>query len=87
MKGTSFHEDRKALLEAIRSCIGKKVSIDLKEDHEDIDIVSYGNTRYGSNTILDADDEWILLKIDSAKGSKEKLIRMESVKRINQMKE
>jgi hypothetical protein len=83
IKGTSFHEDRTSLLEAARSLIGKDVKIDLKEDHMDFDIVNYGNTKYGSNRILDADREWMLVCIESAKGNKEKLIRMESIARIS----
>ncbi len=83
VKGTSFHEDRASLLEVARSCIGRKVKIELKEDYEDFDVLNYGNTKFGSNTILDADSEWLLLRIENAKGNKDKLIRMESVKRIS----
>lgn len=87
MQGTSYHEDRKALLQVAGSYIGKKVNIDLKEDHEDVDIFNYGNTKHGSNVILDADDEWLLLRIETPKGNKEKLIRMESIERISVIKE
>lgn len=82
MQGTSFHDDRRALLQAARQLIGQKVEIEMKEDHMDADIINYGNTRYGANTILDADDDWLLIRIDSPKGSKDKLIRLESVKRL-----
>ena len=82
MQGTSFHDDRRALLQAARQLIGQKVEIEMKEDHMDADIINYGNTRYGANTILDADDDWLLIRIDSPKESKDKLIRLESVKRI-----
>ena len=82
MQGTSFHDDRRALLQAARQLIGQKVEIKMKEDHMDADIINYGNTRYGANTILDADDDWLLIHIDSPKGSKDKLIRLESVKRL-----
>ncbi len=82
-KGTSYHEDRSSLVEAARSCIGKKVRIDLGEDQEDMDIVMYGNTKHGSNTILDVDEEWLSVRIDTPKGSVEKLLRMESVVRIS----
>ncbi|MBQ1319437.1 MAG: hypothetical protein IIY72_07525 [Solobacterium sp.] len=82
MQGTSFHDDRRALLQAARQLIGQKVEIEMKEDHMDADIINYGNTRYGANTILDADDDWLLIRIDSPKESKDKLIRLESVKRL-----
>ena len=82
MQGTSFHDDRRALLQAARQLIGQKVEIEMKEDHMDADIINYGNTRYGANTILDADDDWLLIRIDSPKESKYKLIRLESVKRL-----
>ena len=82
ISGTSAYDERRSLLGAVQDYIGKQVNLDLKEDCEDYDIISYGNTKHGSNTILDADDERILVRIDSAKGSKEKLIRVGSVKRI-----
>ena len=85
--GTSSFEERRALLDAARSYIGKQVNLELKEDCEDADIVMYGNTKHGSNTILDADGDWILVRIDSAKGSKEKLIRAGSVQRISLVSE
>ena len=58
------------------------MKIELKEDHEDADIINYGNTRYGSNTILDVDEDWLLVHIESPKQSMDKLIRLESVQRI-----
>ena len=81
--GTPSFEERRALLDAVESYIGNQVVLDLKEDCEDADIMMYGNSKHGSNTILDADDDWILVRIDSAKGSKEKLIRAGSVQRIS----
>ena len=85
--GTPSFEERRALLDAVASYTGKQVILDLKEDCEDMDIVMYGNSKHGTNTILDADDDWILVRIDSAKGSKEKLIRAGSVQRISLVKE
>ena len=81
--GTSSFEERRALLEAINAYIGKQVILDLKEDCEDVDITMYGNSKHGTNTILDADGDWLLVRIDSAKGSKEKLIRAGSIQRIS----
>ena len=85
--GTSSFEERKALLDAVEAYIGKQVILDLKEDCEDVDIVMYGNSKHGTNTILDADGDWLLVRIDSAKGSKEKLIRTGSVQRISLVNE
>ena len=36
IKGTSYHEDRGDLVKMVKECIGKKVKVDLKEDHLDI---------------------------------------------------
>ena len=82
-KGTPLFENRRALVQAARAYIGKQVSLELKEDHEDADVVMYGNSKHGANTILDADEEWILVRIDTPKGTKEKLLRLESIKRIS----
>ena len=81
--GTSSFEERRSLRGAIEAYIGKQVILELKEDCEDVDIVMYGNSKHGTNTILDADGDWLLIRIDSAKGSKEKLIRAGSVQRIS----
>ncbi|MBR6208502.1 MAG: hypothetical protein IKQ69_05845 [Oscillospiraceae bacterium] len=85
--GTSSFEERRALRDALEAYKGKPVKLELKEDCEDVDIVMYGNTKHGTNTILDADGDWLLIRIDSAKGSKEKLIRVGSVKRISLVSE
>lgn len=52
-------------------------------DCKDVDIMMYGNSKHGSNTILDADGDWILVRIDYAKDRKEKLIRAGSVQGIS----
>lgn len=82
MGGTTYSEDRAALAAAVRGLIGQPVTIELDEDHPDADISMYGNSRHGTNTILDEDGEWMLVRIESPKGVKEKLIRLESVKKI-----
>ncbi len=82
IEGTAAFEDRLSLLAVIRDYIGKKVQINFKEECEDVDVVMYGNSRHGSNTILDADEEWILVRVESPKGTKEKLVRMSSVKSV-----
>ncbi len=81
--GTSLFEERRDLRDAVGAYIGKQVVLDLREDCEDVDIVMYGNSKHGTNTILDADSDWLLVRIDSAKGSKEKLIRTGAVQRIS----
>ena len=85
--GTPSFEERSALLDAVEAYIGKQVILELKEDYEDVDIVMYGNTKHGTNTILDADDDWLLVRIDSPKGSKEKLIRAGAIQRISLVNE
>ena len=82
VSGTTYAEDRASLARAVQTYLGKSVSIDLKEDHQDADIAMYGNSKHGRNTILDADGEWLLVCTESAKGRKEKLIRLESVQNI-----
>ena len=45
-----------------------------------------GNTKYGTNTLLDADDDWLLVKTESAKGTVTKLIRLSSITSIAEKK-
>ena len=83
IKGTSFHEDRTTLVQTVNTYVGKKVNIEMKEDHGDMDIINYGNSKYGSITVLDSDDEWLLIHIESPKETMDKLIRLESIERIS----
>ncbi|MBQ5536125.1 MAG: hypothetical protein IIU01_05175 [Oscillospiraceae bacterium] len=86
LKGTSFHDDRKALVQAAKSYVGQKVTLELKEDQQNVDIVMYGNSKHGSNTILDADDDWLAVHVATPKGEKDLLIRMQSIERISVVK-
>ena len=83
-EGTSYYNSRKSLSQIARSSIGKPVSLTMKEGHMDPDIISYGNTKHGSNTIMDVDEEWVLIRIKTPKGEKEKLIRLESIQTIGE---
>ena len=80
--GTASYEERRSLLDAVSGDIGKQVNLELKEDCEDVDIMMYGNTKHGTNTLLDMDEEWMLVRVESKKKTADKLIRVESVDRI-----
>jgi len=82
IKGSSFHEDRNDLYKTAKTYIGKKITLDLKEDHKDFDVINYGNSKYGSITIKDLDEEWMSISIETPKGNKDKIIRMESINRM-----
>ena len=77
--GTSYAEHKQSLKAIVQSLANEEVVLKLKEDQEDPDIINYGNTKYGSNILLDADGDWIKLKIVSPKGEKIKLLRLSSV--------
>ncbi|MBQ5541717.1 MAG: hypothetical protein IIU06_01470 [Erysipelotrichales bacterium] len=87
MKGTEQHTRLASLSDAAQSYIGQRVQIHLREDHQDIDIINWGNTKYGSITILDADEDWILVHIEMKNKSVDKLIRLESVETISVLKD
>ena len=82
VQGTSYSEDRQGLEQIVRSSMGQKVKIDMKEDYWDADILSYGNSKHGFNTILDVDGEWVLVRTESPKGSKDKLVRLDSIQSL-----
>ena len=83
--GTPQYEERQSLIRAATDYIGRQVRIDLKEEYQDVEITMYGNTKSGSNTILDVDDDWILVQVISAKGTKQILIRAEAVQSITEV--
>ncbi|MBQ1484294.1 MAG: hypothetical protein IKG59_05925 [Firmicutes bacterium] len=82
MDGTSYAESARSLSAAVKEQIGKNVKIELQEGEQDVDISMYGNSGHGSNTVIDTDDEWMLVRVEGPKGVKEKLIRLSSVQRI-----
>lgn len=84
VEGTPQYEERQSLIRAAGDYIDKQVVIELKEEYQDVDITMYGNTKHGSNTILDVDDDWILVQITSAKGTKQVLIRTEAVQSLRE---
>ena len=49
----------------------------------DVDVFMYGNQKSGSNTLLDADEDWLLVRVDSARGSMDKLVRLGTVQSIS----
>lgn len=81
-KGTSYAYSRESLKKLAQSYIGKKVRINLREEMEDIDVISYGNVKGGANIILDVDDEWMLVRINGPKKSFEKLLRLSAVENL-----
>ena len=87
LSGTSLHTERMDLLKEAKSRIGRKVILTMKEERADPDIILYGNTANGSNTLLDADEDWLLVEIETPKGKKEKLIRMEAIAAMKELTE
>lgn len=86
IEGTPLHQEYQSLAKIASSYIGKSVTIGFKEDEGDVDIFAYGNTKHGTNTLLDADDDWLLVKTESAKGTVTKLIRLSSITSIAEKK-
>ena len=82
IEGTEHAQKQTSLRSVVRKWIGEEVILELKEDHMDADIINYGNTKHGSNVILDTDNEWMLVQITTPKTVKMKLLRLESVERI-----
>ena len=82
LSGTSYAENRKSLKKIVGDLTGRDVNITQKEDQQDADIMMYGNTKYGNNIIRDVDDEWVLVRVVSAKKNADKLIRLDSIRRI-----
>lgn len=85
VEGTSFYENRRVIVEAVNTYMGKSVIIGMREEETDFDVINYGNSKYGKNVIIDADEDWMLVEITSKKGTKEKLLRISSVISIKEV--
>lgn len=82
MSGTTYAKEKQFLKQIVTSSIGEEVELSFKEDETDIDAVNYGSTKYGKIILLDADEDWIKVKMITPKGDKIKLLRLASVTRI-----
>lgn len=79
MEGTDYHQDRQDLIKVIDQYRGQSVSISLKEDYTDVELVLSSQQSDSEVTVIDVDSDWLHLKITDSTSSKEKLIRMEAV--------
>lgn len=82
MSGTSYAKEKQSLKQIVTSLIGEDVELSFKEDEMDFDVINYGNTKYGKTILLDADEDWIKVRIVTPKEEKIKLIRVSSIARI-----
>lgn len=60
--------------------IGKEVSLDFYEDEEDMDLFDVG--KHDKAILLDIDSKWALMRIETPKTHKDKLIRISSIKGV-----
>ncbi|MBR5429036.1 MAG: hypothetical protein IK116_00770 [Firmicutes bacterium] len=81
LQGTDYAAEKASLLAAARGYIGKPVKLSFKEDEEDGDAL-LAAMKKGVCTLLDADEDWLLVHLEHNRVVKDKLIRLDSVKGI-----
>ncbi|PXV91197.1 hypothetical protein C8E03_104205 [Lachnotalea glycerini] len=74
---SSMKDDMKMILTPY---VGKEVIFDFYEDEEDLDMV---NTNKNKFILLDVDEKWALIRIESTRKTVNKLIRISSVKGVS----
>ena len=82
LQGTDYAAEKASLIAAAREYIGKPVKLSFKEDEEDPDALITG-MKMGTCTLLDVDEDWLLVRIEHHKTVKEKLIRVDSVRGVS----
>ena len=83
MHGSFLQKERLGLAQGAKSCIGKPVRINLKENYADLELATCSSKKSGNLVILDADQDWLLLRISSPKGDQKKLIRIEALQSLS----
>lgn len=78
VEGTPANKEKKDLTNVVKGYVGRNVVLEFRDDECDMDLVNCA-ARKGSCTILEADDDWVLVHIVFDKTDKEKLFRMESI--------
>ena len=86
MKGTMSFESRDSLRKLVTDNIGKTVYLKMREDYTDQDIYLAVYQKKGI-TILDADEGWVLVSIETPKKTLTKLIRIESIQSVDVVKQ
>lgn len=76
-------QSRDELGDRMREYIGKRIILGFYEDEEDIDVLTYAENPRGGVTVIDCDEKWVLVRIDTGKKSLQKLLRINSIKDIS----
>ena len=79
--GTQYAEAKESFVRVARQYIGRAVTLEMKEDELDQDVMMCWMKK-GTCTLIDMDDDWMLVKTEYGKTVKTKLIRTRSVERI-----
>ncbi|MBR1740732.1 MAG: hypothetical protein IJ733_02470 [Lachnospiraceae bacterium] len=81
IKGTDYAEEKENLVQLAKGHLGQRVQIHFKEaEGTDIFVTNEKNIKC---TLVDVDEDWILVHIEKKKSSQDKLFRLESVKMIS----
>lgn len=80
----NLHAERSSvkddMTEILAPRIGKEISLDFYEDEEDMDLLFMD--KHHKSILLDIDPKWALIRIETSKTHKEKLIRISSIKGV-----
>ncbi len=82
--GTDYALKRRELREQAQALIGEVVVVSFKEEENIDPEVVQGNASPATNTLLDADEDWVLLEMKSLKETKTILLRLDGVDAITQ---
>ncbi len=82
IEGTDYAETKKSLAEAAKGYVGQNIQLGFKEDEEDPDVL-VSNMKAGMCKLMDADEDWLLVRVTHHGAVREKLIRIDSIKSIS----
>lgn len=78
IRGTGFAQEKQSLLAAARGYLGKDVALRFREDEEDPDVLMAA-MKMGRCTLLDADEDWLLVHVEHHGAALDRLIRLDTV--------
>lgn len=76
--GRSGVDDMRKIL---ASYIGKEVSLDFYDEEEEMDLLCAG--KHEKTILLDIDEKWAMIRFETPKKQKDKLIRISSIKGVS----
>lgn len=86
-ENSAVHSERSSVKDDMRKILapytGKEIHLDFYEDEEDADLELINIGGHNKIILLDMDEKWALVRIETPKNHRDKLIRISSIRGVS----